>query len=162
MAFVRNTIYRSFQVFFGLLILHRALENQIAAAAPQHLWAWVEIGWWQLAGAGSEDGPYLLLCSPWVANKYCPGDFSYTEVTTCAMSLWGGWGSIDQSELLPVLLKRTKRRAVAEKRTLLVFCHHSFVYGAQENTLLTLRIYLILRLFCFPFSHAVKAPNAQF
>lgn len=128
MAFVRNAICRSFQIFFCFLALHWTLENQIPAAVPQHLWCRVETAWWQLAGAGSEDGPYLLLCSPWIANKYCPGDFSYAEVTTCAMSLW--WASIGQPELLPVLLKRTKRRAVAERRTLLVFCCHSFVYWA--------------------------------
>lgn len=129
-AFVRNAICRSFQIFFGLLTLHWVLENQIPAAVPQRRWGWVEMAWWQLAGAGSEDGPYLPLCSPRVANKYCLGDFSYAGVTTCAMSLWGGWASIDQPELLPVLLKWTKRRAVAERRTLLVFCHHSFVYRA--------------------------------
>lgn len=76
MALFRNAICRSFQIFFGFLTLHWVLENQIPAAVPQHLWGQVEMVWWQLAGAEPEDGPYLLLCSPWVANKYCLGDFS--------------------------------------------------------------------------------------
>lgn len=110
---------------------------------------------------GSVDGLYLLLSSPWVVAKYCLGDFSYSEVTTCAMSLWGVWASFDQPVLLPILFKRVKRRAAAERKTLLVFCHHSFVWRAYENTLLTSRIFLNLGLFWFSFSQAVKTPNVQ-
>ena len=78
-----------FVYFFGLLTLHWALENQISAAVPQCLRGRAEMAWWQLAGAGSEDGSYLLRCSLYTVNKYCLRDFSYAEVTTCAMSLWG-------------------------------------------------------------------------
>lgn len=57
------------------------------------------------------------------------------------------------------------RRAFAERRTLLVFCHHFFVCWVQENTLLTSIFCLCLGLVLFsllPCGQSSKCPVLTF